>query len=143
MNDHAIRRTAVYSPMSSASKILSKQLAKSDFDLTSHKPFKITKLTQAVKSEAIGLHQETCLMDTSIVKTGFFFSDESTVQQFSTCKYYVRRHPRKHIDEHYTLQTIKNSQKCHNLRWNGIIALFFPLPKTTMDGTKYVDLLPS
>ena len=66
-DDHAIRRIAVRSPMSSASKIRSSLLAKGtdisrrtvsrrlvdDFDLKAHKPAHKPRLTQAMKSKRL------------------------------------------------------------------------------------------
>ena len=73
-----------------------------------------------------------------------FFSDESTVQQFTTRKRYVRRPTGKRFDERYTTQTMKHPPSV--MIWggmfvNGTAGLFFLPLGMTMNGQKYVDLL--
>ena len=73
-----------------------------------------------------------------------FFSDESTVQQFTTSKRYVHRPTGKQFDEWYTTQTMKHSPSV--MIWgemfvNGMARLFFVPPGMTMNDQKYVDLL--
>ena len=73
-----------------------------------------------------------------------FFSDESTVQQFTTHKCYVHRPTRKRFDERYTTQTMKHPPSV--MIWDGMSVnetaeLFFLPPQTTMNGQKYIDLL--
>lgn len=46
-----------------------------------------------------------------------FFSDESTVQQFSTLKYYVRRPPGNNL-MNVTLYRLLNTLMCHDLAWD-------------------------
>ena len=57
------------------------------------------------------------------------FSHESTVQQFTNRKRYVRRPSGKRFSERYTIQTMKHPPQCHDLggnvnKWNGW-TLFF------------------
>ena len=116
-DDHAIRRIAVRSPMSSASKIRSSLLAKGTdisrrtvsrrlvdhFDLKAHKP----RLTQAMKSKRLAFakkHVKWTIQQWQQV----LFSDESTVQQFTNRKRYVRRPSGKRFSERYTIQTMKH-----------------------------------
>lgn len=82
-------------------------------------------------------------MNYSTVATGFF-SDESTVEQFHTGKYYVRKPPGKQFDERYTLETIKHPPMFMiwgEMSVNGTVTLFFLLRGTTMNGKTYMDLL--
>ena len=120
-DDHAIRRIAVRSPMSSASKIRSSLLAKGtdisrrtvsrrlvdDFDLKAHKPAHKPRLTQAMKSKRLAFakkHVKWTIQQWQQV----LFSDESTVQQFTNQKRYVRRPSGKRFSERYTIQTMKH-----------------------------------
>ena len=90
--------------MSSASKIWSILLAKGadiswraviwhlmiDFGLKVRKPAKKPRLTPAIKAKCLGFakkHVKWVIQQWQQV----FFSDESTVQQFTTRKCYVRR----------------------------------------------------
>lgn len=73
-----------------------------------------------------------------------FYFDESTVQQFSTCKYYVRKPPRKRFEERCILQTIKHTASVIilvGMSVNMMTALFFLPPRMTINGKKYMDLL--
>ena len=90
--------------MSSANKISSALLAKGteisrrtfsrrlvdDFGLEAHKPARKPRLTQAMKNKRLALAKK----HVSWTKQQWgkvLFSDESTVQQFTTRKRYVRR----------------------------------------------------
>ena len=124
-DEHIIRRTAVWSPMSSASKIRSVGLllAKGanisrrtvsrrlviDFGLKACKLVKKPRLTPAMKAKRLRFvkkHAKWTIQQWQQV----FFSDESTVQQFTTRKRYVRRPNGKQFDEQYTTQTMKRPQ---------------------------------
>ena len=69
------------------------------------------------------------------VATGVF-SDESTVQQFTTHHRYVCRPTGKRFGERYTTQSMKHPPSV--LIWGGMSV---NAPGTTMNGQKYVDLL--
>ena len=136
-DDHAIRRIAVRSPMSSASKIRSSLLAKGadisqrtvsrrlvdDFNLKAHKP----RLTQAMKSKRLAFakkHVKWTIQQWQQV----LFSDESTVQQFTNRKRYVRRPSGKRFRERYTIQTMKQPPSVMiwgGMSINGTAGLFF------------------
>ena len=115
-DDHTIRRIAVPSPMSSASKIRSSLLAKGtdisrrtvsrrlvdDFDLKAHKPAHKPRLTQAMKSKRLAFakkHVKWTIQQWQQV----LFSDQCTVQQFTNRKRYVRRPSGKRFSERYTI----------------------------------------
>ena len=142
--------------MGSASKILSSLLAKGtdisrrtvsrrlvdDFDLKAHKPAHKPRLTQAMKSKRLAFakkHLKWTIQQWQQV----LFSDESSVQQFTNRKRYLRRPSRKRFSERYTIQTMKHPQ-CHDLGGmsiNETAGLFFLPPGTTINGQKYLDLL--
>ena len=72
------------------------------------------------------------------------FSDESTVQQFTTRKRYVRRPIGKRFDERYTLQTMKHPPSVMiwgGMSVNGTAGLFFLPVGMTMNAQRYLDLL--
>ena len=141
-DDHAIRRIAVRSPMSSASKIRSLLLAKGtdisrrtvsrrlvdDFDLKAHKPAHKPRLTQAMKSKRLAFakkHVKWTIQQWQQV----LFSDECTVQQLTNRKRYVRRPSGKRFSERYTIQTMKHPPSVmiwggNVNKWNGW-TLFF------------------
>ena len=82
-------------------------------------------------------------MDDSTVAASVF-SDESTVQRFTTRKRYVRRPTGKRFDQRYTTQTMKHLPSVMiwgGMSVNGTSGLFLLPPGTTMNGQKYVDLL--
>ena len=82
-------------------------------------------------------------MDNSTVAASVF-SDESTVERFTTRKRYIRRPTGKRFDERYTTQTMKQPPSVMiwgGMSVNGTAGLFFLPPGTTMNGQKYVDLL--
>ena len=72
------------------------------------------------------------------------FSDESTFQQFVVRHKHVRRPVGKRFDKKYTSATMKHPPS--QMIWgamnkNGTAGLYFLTPGTTMNGSKYVDLL--
>ena len=72
------------------------------------------------------------------------FPDESTLQQFVVRKRHVRRPVRQRFNEKYTLSTMKHPPS--QMIWgamsnNGTAGLYFLDPGTTMNGTKYRELL--
>ena len=72
------------------------------------------------------------------------FSDESTFQQFVVRKRHVRRPTGKRFHERYTIPTVKYPPS--HMVWgamsrNGVAALSFLPPGTTMNGPKYVQML--
>lgn len=156
-DDHMIRRAAVRSPTSSASKIRSALLAKgvnvsrrtvsrrlvNDFGLKSYKPAKKPRLTPAMKLKRLRFarkHVKWTLQQWQQV----LFSDESTVQQFNARKRHVRRPVGTRFQERYTTQTMKHPPSVMiwgGMSVNGTAGLYFLPPGTTMNGTKYVDLL--
>ena len=120
-DDHIIWRTAIRSPMSFASKIRSVLLAKGadisrrtvnrrqviDFGLKARKRAKKPRLRPAMKAKRLGFakkHAKLTIQQWQQV----FFSDESTVQQFTTRKRYVHRPTGKRFDKRYTTQTMKH-----------------------------------
>ena len=120
--DHIIRRIAVWSPMSFAEKIQSALLAKGtkisrrsvirrlvdDFGLKAFKPAHKPCLTLAMKNKRLAFAKKECKMDkTAVEQSTVIFLDESTVQQFTTRKRYIRRPIGKQFDERYTIQTMK------------------------------------
>ena len=96
-DDHVIRRTAVQSPMSSASKICSILLAKGmdvsrrtvsqrlvdDFGLKALKPAKKPRLILAMKVKRLIFTKKHAKWKNQQWQQ-VFFSNESTVQQFTT-----------------------------------------------------------
>ena len=73
-----------------------------------------------------------------------FFSDQSTVQQFTSRKQLVRRSVGARHENHYTIQTIKHSPSI--MVWGAMSLhvtddLYFLHPGATMKGAKYLDLL--
>ena len=136
--------------MSSASKIRSVLLAKGmdvsgrtvsrrlvdDFGLKARKPAKKPRLTPAMKVKRLGFakkHAKWTIQQWQQV----FFSDESTVQQFTTRHRHVRRSTGKRFDEGYTTQSMKHPPSV--MIWggtsvNGTARLFFLPPGTTMNG---------
>ena len=72
------------------------------------------------------------------------FSDESTVQEFTTRKRYVRRPIGNRFHEKYTIQTMKHPPSV--MIWggmpvNGTTGLFFLPVETTMNAQQNTDLL--
>ena len=156
-DDLMIRRTAVRSPMSSASKIRSALLAKGtnisrrtvsrrlvdDFGLKAHKPARKPRLTQAMKVKRLAFakkHVQWTIQQWHQV----LFTDESSVQQFTTRNRYVRRPSGKRFDDRYTIQTMKHPPSVMiwgGMSLNGTAGLFFLPTGTTMNGQRYLDLL--
>ena len=122
-DDHIIRRTAVRSPMSSASKIRSVLLAKGadiswrtvsrrlaiGFGLKARKHAKKFRLTPAMKAKRLDFAKKHAKWTIQCWQQ-VFFSDESTIQQLTTRKRYVHRPTGKRFDERYTTQTMKHPQ---------------------------------
>ena len=72
------------------------------------------------------------------------FFDESTFQQFVVRKRHVRKPTGKRFDERYTIPTVKHPPS--QMVWgamsrNGVAALSFLPPETTINGPKYVQML--
>jgi len=156
-DDHIIRRTAVRSPMSFASKMQSVLLAKGadvsrrtvsrrlvdDFGLKAYKPAKKPRITPAMKVKRLGFakkHAKWTVRQWQRV----FFKRIYTVQQFTTGKRYVRRPTGKRFEERYITQTVKHPSSV--MIWGGMsvnetAGLFCLPPGTTMNGQKHVDLL--
>ena len=72
------------------------------------------------------------------------FSDELIFQQFVVQKRHVRRLTGKRFDERYTIPTVKYPPS--QMVWgamsrNGVAALSFLPPGTTINGPKYVQML--
>ena len=150
--DNVMRRIVVRSPTSSMKKIraellrrgrishmtVSRRLSK-EFNLKSYKP----RLTAAMKAKRLQFannHQHWTAEQWGKV----LFSDESTFQQFVVRKRHVRRPTGKRFDERYTISTVKHPPS--HMVWgamsrNGVAALSFLPPGTTMNGRKYVQML--
>ena len=140
-----IHRKAVHSSMSSADKILSALKAKGtdisrrtvsrrlvdDFGLKAYKPASKPRLTQARKNKRLAFVKKHATW-TKQQWSKVLFSDESTVQEFTTRKRYVRRPIGKRFHEKYTIQTMKHPPSVMiwgGLPINGTIGLFFCLLK--------------
>ena len=72
------------------------------------------------------------------------FSDESTLQQFVTCKSHIRRPSGKGFEDHYTIETMKHPPS--QIIWgamskSGTAGLYFLPQGTTMNGANYMELL--
>ena len=72
------------------------------------------------------------------------FSNESTVQQFTSRKQLVGRPVGARYEDRYTIQTMKHSLSI--IAWgamsaHGTAGLYLLQPGTTMNGAKYLDLL--
>ena len=155
--DNVMRRVVVKSPTSSMKKIrpellhkgrrishmtVSRRLSK-EFNLKSYKPAKKPKLTAAMKAERLEFtnnHQHWTAEQWGKV----LFSDESTFQQFVVQKRHVCRPTGKRFDERYTISTVKHPPS-QIVLWamsrNGVAALSFLPPITTINGPKYVQML--
>ena len=73
-----------------------------------------------------------------------FFPTNRPFQQFAVRKSYVRRPPGKRFDDRYTISSMKHPPS--QMVWgamcrNGVAALSFLPPGTTMNGPKYVQML--
>ena len=121
---------------------VSRRLSK-DFNMKSYKPAKKPRLTAAIKAKGLQFannHQHW----TSEQWGKVLFSDESTFQQFVVRKRHFRRPTGKRFDKRYTIATVKHPPS--QMVWgamsrNGIAALSFLPPGTTMNGPKYVQML--
>ena len=72
------------------------------------------------------------------------FSDESTFQQFTIRKNYIRRRVGERFNEKYTIFTMKHPQT--QMIWgtmsaNDMAGIYFLKPGTTINGAKYAKLL--
>ena len=155
--NNVMRRIVVRSPTSSMKKIraellrrghrishmtVSRRLSK-EFNMKSHKPAKKPWLTAAMKARRLQFannHQHWTAEQWGKV----LFSDESTLQQFMVRKRHVCRPTGKRFDERYTIPTVKHSPSqmvCGAMSRNGVAALSFLPPGTTMNGPKYVQML--
>ena len=122
-DDHVIRRIAVRSLMSSASKIRYALLGKGteisrrtvsrrlvdDFGLKAYKPARKPRLTQAMKNKRLAFAKKHATR-TKQQWSKVLFSDESTVQQLTTRRRYIRRPIGKQFHEKNTIQTMKHPQ---------------------------------
>ena len=121
---------------------VSRRLSK-EFNLKSYQPAKKPRLTPAMKAKRLQFannHQRWTAQEWQNV----LFSDESTFQQFAVRKSYVRRPPGKRFDDRYTISSMKHPPS--QMVWgamcrNGVDALSFLPPGTTMNGPKYVQML--
>ena len=121
---------------------VSRRLSKK-FGLKSCKPAKKSKLTAIMKKKRLAFAKKH-LHWTADDWGKVLFSDESTFQQFVVRHKHVRRPVEKRFDEKYTSATMKHSPS--QMIWgamskNGTAGLYFLTPGTTMNGSKYVDLL--
>ena len=114
-----------------------------DFNMKSYKPAKKRRLTAAMKAKRLQFannHQHW----TSEQWEKVIFSEESTFQQFVVRKRHVRRPTGKRFDKRYTIPTVKHPPS--QMVWgampkNGVAALSFLPPGTTINGPKYVQIL--
>ena len=72
------------------------------------------------------------------------FCDESTIQQFVTRERHTRRPTGKRCDERYTDLAMKHS--LGQMIWgamssHGTTGLYFLVPNTTINGSRYVEML--
>ena len=155
--DNVMRRTVVRSSTSLMKKIraellrrgrrishmiVSKRLSK-EFNLKLYKAAKKPRLTAAMKAKRLQFannHQHWTAEQWGKV----LFSDESTFQQFVVRKRHVRRPTGKRFDERYTIPTVKHPPS--QMVWgamsrNGVAALSFLPPGTTINEPKYVQML--
>ena len=113
-----------------------------DFGLKSRKPAKKTRLTPAMKAKCLAFvkkHVNWTIQQGHHV----LFSDESTVQQFTTRKRYICWPTGKRCDKRYTTQTMKHPSSVMirgGISANGKAGLCFRPSGTTMNGQKHVDL---
>ena len=121
---------------------VSRRLSK-EFNIKSYKPAKKPKLTAAMKAKRLQFannHQHWTAEQWGKV----LFSDESTFQQFVIRKRHVHRPTGKRFNERYTIPTVKHPPS--QMVWgamsrNGVAALSFLPPGTTMNRPKYVQML--
>lgn len=156
-DDHVMRRMVTRSPTTSCNKIraalaakgtnvslstISRRLTK-DFGLLSYKPARKPRLTQNMKKKRLTFarqYQNWTKQQWSTV----LFSDESSMQQFSARAKCIRRPFGKRYDHRYTIPTVKHPPS--QMIWGamsatGTAALYFLPPKTTMNGSRYLNLL--
>ena len=156
-DDLTIKRIAVRSPTSSLKKIRAALLGKGtdvhittvsrrlrfNFGLKSYKPARKPRLTPLMKSKRLAFAKEHAAW-TSEDWSKIMFSDECTLQQFVVRKKNVRRPVGKRFEERYTVSTIKHPPS--QMVWgafsrSGTAGLYFLPPGSTMNGSRYVDLL--
>ena len=157
-DDIAMKRFMARSPTSSCKKVhanllrkrtdvsistVSRRLSK-EFGLKSYKPAKKPKLTPIMKKRLAFAKKHLHWIANDWGKV--LFSDESTFQQFVVPHKHVRRPVGKRFDEKYTSATMKHPPS--QMIWsamskNGAAGLYFLTSGTTMNGSKYVDLLKS
>ena len=121
---------------------VSRRLSK-EFNLKSYKPAKKPRLTVAMKAKRLQFannHQHWTTEQWGKV----LFSNESTFQQFVVQKRHVSRPIGKRFDERYTVPTEKHPSS--QMVWeamsrNGVAALSFLPPGTTINESKYVQML--
>ena len=152
-----MKMIVVRSPTSSMKKIRAELLSRGrrishvtvfrrlsrEFNMKSYKPAKKPRLTTAMKAKCLQFannHQHS----TGEQWEKVLFSDESTFQQFVVRKRHVRRPTGKLFDQRYTIPTVKHPPS--QMVWgaipkNGVAALSFLPPGTTVNGPKYVQML--
>ena len=152
-----MKRLIVRSPTSSNKKIRSTLLLKDtvvskttmkrrltdEFGLKAHKPTKKPVLTHSIKAKRYAF-AKAYLEGTPENWKKVLFSDESTVQLFTSRKQLVRRFLGAQCEDRYTIQTIKHPPSI--MVWgamsaHGTAGRYFLQPDTTMNGAKYLDLL--
>ena len=156
-DDHTMKKIVARSPTSSCKKIrsnllengvdislstVSRRLSK-EFGLISRKPAKKPKLTTRMMKKRFEFarnHIHWTVDDWGKV----LFSNESTFQQFVVRHKHVRRPVGKRFHPKYTIPTMKHPPS--QMIWgamskNGTAGLYFLTPGTTMNGSKYVELL--
>ena len=98
-----------------------------DFGLKAHKPARKPRLTQAMKNKRLAFAKKYAAW-TKQQWSKVSFSDESTVQQFTTRERYFRRPIGKRFHEKYTKETIKHPTSVMiwgGMSVNGTAGLFF------------------
>ena len=123
---------------------VSRRLSK-EFGLKSYKPAKKSKLTPIMKKKRLAFAKKHFHW-TADNWGKVLFSDESTFQQFVVRHKHVRRPVEKRFDKKYTSATMKHPPS--QMIWgamskNRTAGLYFLTPGTSMNGSKYVNLLKS
>ena len=156
-DDRFIRKVVSQSPMNSAKKIQAGMAERGinmsektirrrlsvDFGLKSYRPAQKPRLTEAMKKKRLEFAKRHLDWDTKMWKN-VLFSNESSMKQFSVRKYRVWRPPRARYQEKFTIPTVTHPPS--QMIWgamsaNGTAGLYFLPPKSTMNGSKYVELL--
>ena len=120
-----------------------KRCLSDEFNLKAYKPAKKPRLTPSMKAKRYAFAKEHLNWTTEQWKK-VLFSDESTMQQFTSHKHFVRRPVGTRYEDHYTIQTMKHPSSI--MVWGAMSAydtagLYFLQPGTTMNGAKYLNLL--